>query len=154
MVIWRGWGVLAFIYAAVAMILFAGAASSLVPDTALPLTVAIGMIIAAVATWFTGNTMNRVAPQRKIDAWARQRRAQLDELVATGRFSLGPGQPQPQSLAEAQQMSDALFAQELQQTKRALNVHTLFWIPMQYFAFVWAAIALIALVSGVVGMLR
>lgn len=154
MIIWRGWGVLAFIYAAVAMMLFLGLASALVPDAALPFTAAVGLLAAAAATWFTGIAMNRTAPQRKIDEWAHGRRAQLDELVSTGRFSLGPGQPQPSSYEEARAMADAVFVHELEQTKRAYNVHTLFFIPMQYLAFVWAGIAVIVLISGLVSALR
>ncbi|MBO9625928.1 MAG: hypothetical protein J7484_06100 [Microbacterium sp.] len=154
MIIWRGWGILAFIYAAVGMILFAGIGSKLVSSTALPFLIAIGLLGAAAATWFTGIAMNRTAPQRKIDAWLQDRRAQLTHLVETGQFSLGPGQPQPSSMAEAQQMADALFEHERQQTTRAFNGHTLFWIPMQYFAFVWAGVAVLAVVTGVIGALR
>ncbi|MBN8883199.1 MAG: hypothetical protein J0H73_12910, partial [Salana multivorans] len=94
MIIWRGWGVLAFVYAAVGMILFAGVASTLVPESVLPFTIGIGLLLAAVATWFTGIALNRTSPRRKIDAWAQERKRQLDDLVVTGRFSLGPGQPQ------------------------------------------------------------
>jgi hypothetical protein len=154
MIIWRGWGILAFIYAAVAMMLFLGFASALVPDAALPFTAAIGLLGAAAATWFTGIAMNRTAPQRKIDAWAQGRRAQLDELVATGQFSLGPGQPQPRSLDEARLMADAVLAHEVEQTKKAYNVHTLFFIPMQYLAFAWAGIAVIVVIAGLVSALR
>ncbi|GAB3597652.1 hypothetical protein [Microbacterium tumbae] len=153
MIIWRGWGILAIVYALVAMILFAGLASTVLPEGALPFSIAIGLIIAAAATWFTGDAMNRTRPQGKVDAWARSRREQLDALVASGRFSLGPGQPQPGSLAEAQQMADALFEHEKGQTRRALNVHTVFWIPMQYLAFVWAGIAIVVLVLGAVSSL-
>lgn len=149
-IIWRGWGVLAFVYAAVGMILFAGVASTLVPESVLPFTIGIGLLLAAVATWFTGIALNRTSPRRKIDAWAQERKRQLDDLVVTGRFSLGPGQPQPTSVAQAQEMADALFAHELAQAQRAFNVHTLFWIPMQYLAFVWGAIALAVIVIGAV----
>ncbi|WP_460944565.1 hypothetical protein [Okibacterium endophyticum] len=154
MVIWRGWGILAFLYAFIAMILFAGLGSTLLADSVLPFSITIGLLAAAAGTWFTGIAMNRTTPQRKIDAWAQGRRAQLDELLATGRFSLGPGYPQPTSTEEARQMADAVFARELEQTKQAYNVHTLFWIPMQYIAFVWAAIALIVFVAGLIGLTR
>ncbi|MGB4135012.1 MAG: hypothetical protein WA971_00500 [Microbacterium sp.] len=152
MVIWRGAGALAFVYGALAAMLFGGLASTLVTASSIPFTVGIGMILAAIATWFTGIALNRTSPQRKIDAWAEQRRAQLDELVTTGQFSLGPGQPMPASEAEARRMSDELFAYEQTQTAKAMNQHTMFWIPMQYWAFVWAAVAVFAIVSGIIGI--
>lgn len=154
MVIWRGWGVLAFIYVAVAMMLCAGLASTMLSEKALPFSIAIGLIAAAVATWFTGIAMNRTSPQRKIDAWFLERRAQLTHLVETGQFSLGPGQPQPASLEEARHMADALLEHERSQTKRTINVHTLFFVPMQYFAFVWGGIAVIVIIAGTVSALR
>lgn len=154
MVIWKGWGVLAFVYAAFAMILFAGVASTLVAESILPLTIALGLTLAALATWFTGIALNQNAPKKKIDAWSDERVRQLDELVEAGRFSLGPGQPQPTSMAEAQQMADDLFAYEHEQTKQLYNAHTLFWIPMQYFAVVWGVIALGLFISGIAGLLR
>jgi hypothetical protein len=154
MIIWRGWGVLAFIYAAVAMMLFAGLGSTLVSDKALPFSIAIGLIAAAVATWFTGIALNRTSPQRKIDAWLQERRAQLTHLVESGQFSLGPGQPQPASMEEARQMADTLFEHEKTRSKRTVNVHTLFFAPMQYFAFVWGGIAVIIIVAGTISALR
>lgn len=154
MIIWRGWGILAVIYAAVAMMLFAGLGSTLVSPTALPFLIAIGLIGAAVATWFTGIAMNRTAPQRKVDAWLHARRAQLTELVETGRFSLGPGQPQPTSLVEARQMADELYRLEAEQAKKAFNAHSVFWIPMQYFAYIWGGIALLVVIIGIIGLLR
>lgn len=142
---------LAVLYVGGAMMLFGGLASTLLPDGALPYSIVVGLLAAAVATWFTGQAMNGSGPQRKIDEWQAQRRQQLDELVASGRFMMGPGQPPPTSLEEARQQADWLFDQESAQARRALNQHTLFFIPMQYFAFVFAIVAVIVLIIGVVG---
>lgn len=154
MVIWRAWGILAFFYGGLAMILFAGLASSFLPESMLPFSIALGLAIAAVATWFTGQAMNVSAPQRKIDAWREEREQQLAELVSSGRFLLGPGQPPPGSVAEAHAQSQQLLEQELRQARRARNVHTFFFIPMQFWAFIFAAIALVVLVLGIVGIVR
>jgi hypothetical protein len=151
MVIWRGWGVLAFVYGALAMIVFAGAASTVLPEPGLPYSIALGLTLAAVATWFTGQAMNVTGPQRKIDAWHAARHEQLDALVASGQFMLGPGQPPPTSAEEARTQSQQLLQLELQQAERSRNRHTLFFVPMQYWAFVFAAAALVALVLGLVG---
>lgn len=152
MVIWRGWGVLAFIYAALAMIFCLGAASTVVPGSALPFTAAIGLLLAAVATWFTGRALNVTGPQKKIDAWFPARQQQVHELVDTGRFSLGPGQPPPTSHEEARDQGEQLLQLELQQARRSLNIHTLFFVPMQYWAVIMACVAVLVVVLGAVGL--
>ncbi|OCG73100.1 hypothetical protein [Microbacterium sediminis] len=154
MIIWRGWGVLAFVYGAIAMMLFAGLASTMVAESALPFTIAAGLAIAAVATWFTGQALNVTQPQKKIDEWHAARRQQLDALVSSGQFQLAPGQAPPSSLEEARAQSEQLLQHELQQAQRARNGHTLFWIPMQYWAFIFAGIAVVVLVLGIVGVVR
>jgi len=151
-IIWRGWGVLGAVYGLLAAMLGGGVASAFVDDSVVPVTAGAGFLCAAVATWFTGVALNRTSPQRRVEEWAGRRRAQLDELVASGRFSLGPGQPQPRSLDEARQMADDLFAHERLATTRAFNQHTLFWIPVQFFAVVWGAIGVVAVVTGLTRM--
>ncbi len=148
MIIWQGWGILAVAYVFLAAMLFGGVGSSFLPESAIPYSVAIGMLLAAVATWFTGIRMNRTGPQRQVDEWAAQRESELDGLVRTGRFSLGPGRPQPSSEAEARQMADALLEHERSQTAGAFNRHRVFWIPMQYFAVLWVGIAMFAVTAG------
>ncbi|QIM15468.1 hypothetical protein G7067_02070 [Leucobacter insecticola] len=152
LIIWRGWGIIPIFYAAAAVVLAgmlgAGGSSS----SAFPLWAGVFILLAAVGTWFTGVAMNRTNPERKVDLWARERRAQLDELANTGMFSLGPGQPQPTSVEEAQHMSDALLASEVSTlTQAGRNRHTLFFIPMQFFAFVFVVIGLLVLATGLFG---
>lgn len=152
MVIWRGWGILAFIYALLAGLLFGGLASTFLSDELLPFSLGVGMLAAAAATWFTGQALNGSGPQRKIDEWHQARQQQLHQLVESGRFTMGPGQPPPASLDEARQQSEQLLAAELQQAKRARNQHTLFFVPMQWIAVVLVGIAIVAFVFGVIGM--
>lgn len=149
MIIWRGWGVLAVLYAFAAMILFTGVGSQILPSEVLPFSAALGLAVAAIATWFTGIALNRSGPQGKVDLWIAERNYQLTELVETGQFSLGPGQPQPQSLEEAREMAATLFEYEKAElNKAAFNRHTLFWIPLQYISFGLAAIAVTILISS------
>lgn len=152
MVIWRGWGIIVFGYIALAMILFMGLGSQFLPESALPYSGAIGLAIAAVATWFTGQAMNVTRPQKKIDAWYQAREQQLAQLVSSGQFSLGPGQAPPTSAAEAQSQSEVLLQQELRQARRSRNAHTMFFIPMQYWAFIIGAAAIVLLVLGILGI--
>lgn len=151
-ILWRGWGIIALLYATAAVIVAGGLEVEVLPKSAPHVSLGILLLLAAVATWFTGVAMNRRRPQRTVDRLLRARRAQLDELVTSGRFSLGPGQPPPVSVHDAQRMSDDLFAAETAATtKGAFNRHTLFWIPMQYVAFVWVAAALWSLGSALFG---
>lgn len=148
MIIWRGWGILAILIGLVAGILGGGVASTFVDQDLLPFTFSLTLILAAVATWFVGSWFNKIRPQARIDEWAAARKSQLEQLVGAGQFSLGPGQPQPRSYEEAQAMADQLMEAELAATKSAFNQHSVFWIPMQYFAFVWAAVSIGCLILG------
>lgn len=148
MIIWQGWGILSVAYGLLAAMVFGGIGSTFLPETSIPFSVAVGMLFAAVATWFTGTRMNRTGPRHEVEDWAAQRESELDALVRTGRFSLGPGRPQPSSEAEAREMADALLEHEMRQTAGAFNRHRVFWIPMQYIAVLWLAIAAFAVVSG------
>lgn len=150
--IFRGWGGLAAAYVVLALILCRGVASTLVPESALPSTAAVGLVAAAAATWFTGQAVNQSRPRNKIDAWYAERQKQLDELVDSGRFPMGAGQPPPASYEEVQTQADQLLEHELRQARRSLDVHTLFFLPMQYWAPVMAVAALGALVLGIVGV--
>lgn len=150
MIIWHGWGILAVIYGVLAMVLgmwideqFPDASQALHP-------VSLALLVAAAATWFTGKALNKTSPQRKLDEWSSTRRLELNNLVQSGQFSLGPDQPQPRSIGEAQEMADALFEYELSEMKQIFNRHTLFYIiPMQYAAFVWAGLAILFAVLSI-----
>lgn len=132
--------------------LFAGAGAALGSTPLGSWGVALGLMAGAVATWFAGVHLNRKGPQVKLAQWRGQRRQQLDHLVETGQFSLGPGQPQPRSVEEARAWSQELFAAEERENTRSLeDRHTLFWLPMQYFAFVWGALAVVVLVLAIIG---
>lgn len=154
MIIWRGWGIVAVGILAVAMFIFAGLGSMLLPKSAQLYAIAFGIAAAAVGTWFAGIALNKTAPQKKIDAWAANRQHQLTQLVNAGQFSLGPGQPQPQSHEEAQQMAAALFEAEKKQLSGAYNQNTLFFIPVQYFAYIFGVLAVVVLIVGVIGSFR
>ncbi len=152
MVIFRGWGGLAAAYVVLALILCLGVASTLVPESALPFTGAVGLLAAAAATWFTGQALNRTRPQKKIDAWYEQRQQQLDELVDSGRFVMGAGQAPPTSHEEAQLQADQLLEHELAQARRSRDIHTLFFVPMQYWAPIMAIVAVVIIGFGIAGL--
>lgn len=154
MIIWRGWGILAVGYVALAMMICVGAGSNLFATSWLPFSASAGLLASAAATWFTGRAMNVTRPQAKFDEWFQARSAQLSHLVDTGGFQMGPGQPLPRSHAEARQQADWLLDEESRALRsRMFDVHTVFFIPMQYLAYVFAAIGVIVLLVGVFGLL-
>lgn len=144
MIIWRGWGILAVLYA-----LAGGGIGGAIAG---PFGVAVGLLAAAVGTWFTGQYFNQQRPRKNLADWKSARSQQLDHLVGAGQFSLGPGQPQPRSMDEARWQADELLAAEERSASQGLlNRHSVFWIPMQYLAFVIAVGAVIALATGLFG---
>lgn len=142
MVVWQGWGIIGVLYAVAAFFVSMFFEFEVFPGSQFSIWFGITLLLAAVATWFTGVSMNRRRPQRKINLWVQERRAQLDRQIASGKFLSASGQP-PASAEEAQRRSDAVLAAETTRLNEAsLNRHTLFLAPMQYFAFLWVAIAL------------
>ncbi|PRI12161.1 hypothetical protein [Leucobacter massiliensis] len=154
MIIWKGWGIIPVLYALLAAVLhaFIGADLLHLPAARLGISLGVLLLLAAAATWFSGVAMNRTRPERAVELWAKERRQQLDTLVQSGQFFLGPGQPQPTSFEEAQRMSDELLAHEVAEASQAArNHHTLFFIPYQYVAFFTAACALLLIAQGTFG---
>lgn len=68
MIIWRGWGFLAFLYACAAFVMVMRVTDALVPGGNLPFLFGSGLLLAAVATWFTGLVLNQSGPRRKLAA--------------------------------------------------------------------------------------
>ena len=68
MIIWRGWGFLAFLYAFAAFAMVMMVTDALVPGGNLPFLFGSGLLLAAVATWFTGLLLNQSGPRRKLAA--------------------------------------------------------------------------------------
>lgn len=76
-------------------------------------------------------------------------RAQLEHVVASGHFRLNEQTPPPRSYEEALTQADHLLAEEQKQARKHLfNRSTLFFIPLQWFSIVIAAIGVIVLVQG------
>lgn len=133
MIVWRGFGFLAFLLGALGALAGIGLSTALSPDGEVggPL-IGIGILLGGVASFALGWWLNVLNPQKKAQTWVEQRRAELNHAVATGQFQATPGVV-PSSQAEAQAQADALLAHETPVvTKRLSNIHTLFWIPMQW----------------------
>lgn len=153
MIIWAGWGILAVLLPALGAAVMAGIASAMGLDSSgVQAMVGLGIALGGVGGWFAGKWFNqdRVADQaRKLLGGRRQ---QLEHLVQTGQFHLGPGFPPPNSYQEASAQADQLFESEVGAAEQQLrNRHTVFWIPMQYVSIL---IAIGGLVIGVMGLVQ
>jgi len=107
-------------------------------------------LVLSVGVYPLGIYLNKVRPARDLAARMDARSAQLHALADAGRFYRGPGFPPPTSLADAHQQADALAVEEYAAVKDKIgNRNTLFWIPMQYWAFISGVISLIVIVRAV-----
>ena len=144
MIIFAGWGILAVLVPGVlAWIGWAVTGSN-------QIGAAIGLAIGAVADWFLGIYFNKTRPAQDLAKRMDARSAQLHALADAGQFYRGPGYLPPTSLAEAHQQANDLAIEEYAAVKNKVgNRHTLFWIPMQYWAFIAGAFAIVVLITGI-----
>lgn len=144
MIIWRGFGFLAVLIVAVGALIGFGMSSLVAPEGEVngPLF-GLGLLIGAAGTFAAGWWLNVINPEKKTQKWVEQRRAELQFAVANGQFQASPGIA-PSSQAEAQGQAEAMLAHESAVVgKRLRNVHTLFWIPMQWIGVVVALVAVV-----------
>ena len=143
MVVWRGFGILAFF-------LIAGGAA-LGGSTYQMAGSGIGIVVGGLASYFLGQYLNIQRPEQQINQAIEQRAHQLHAAAENGTFYLGPGNPMPTSRAEAHAQADQLLEQERARIADAgRNTHTLFWIPMQYIGLIAAVGGLIMAVAGLI----
>lgn len=138
MIIWRGWGILAFLVTIPFAAGMAGLGESM--DSGGPLAavlLGVGFVGAGVANYFLGRYLNVTRPQQQVGRYQDQLRAQLWHRVNNGVFQMAPGAPAPTSQEEAAQQIEQVVAQEAQSLVQAhSNIHTLFFIPMQWFGLI------------------
>ena len=142
--IWRGWGVLS------ALILLVGIGMGVTLAQAVgngPLgAVAFGGMAAAASAgvWFLGVYFNKTRSEHQLERHLGERNMHYENLIHSGQFQAAPEMAPPANYAQARSQADQLLAEERTQLRPHFsNNNTLFWIPMQYFAFVGAVIAAI-----------
>ena len=147
MIIWRGLGVLGFVYAVLGFGIGMGIGTSQLNSTGTGLILGgIGMLIGSGFAFWHGWYLNRISPSRKADAWAEQERVKLAQAAEQGQLVVG--NVQPRTAYEADQMIEHVIAQGRAQFKR-LGFHSVFWIPMQWFAIVTAVLGIVFIVGGI-----
>ena len=137
MIIFRGWGLLgagipvltAFVIGALPMSLY-GDKSAIAN-----IFVALGALVGGALGFLCGRWLNVIRPRVKVAEWQEQRRAELRARVDAGQFQMAPGVQAPASREEGYAQVEQLIAAESPEILSQLkNIHTLFYIPMQWFA--------------------
>ena len=144
MIIWRGWGILAFIYTLVGLAIGAaiGNATSTDNDSTL-MFMGLGGIVGAAGGFAHGWYLNVISPERK------PKRGRPQSVRACGGAVQGQlvyRNTQPTSAAEADQMIESIIADD-GQFKR-MGYHSVFWVPMQWISIVFALICVGILFLG------
>ena len=149
MIIWRGWGILAFIYTLLGAAIGAAIGNAISSDNGV-ITLCVGLlgIVGAAGGFAHGWYLNVVSPKKKAEQWESQERVRLRQVAESGRLVYN--NTAPQTAAEADQMIEAIVAQGRAQFKR-LGYHSVFWIPMQWISVVFAIICVIIAVVGIAG---
>ena len=137
MIIFRGWGLLgagipvltAFAIGALPMSLY-GDKSAIAN-----IFIALGALVGGALGFLCGRWLNVIRPRVKVAEWQEQRRAELRARVDAGQFQMAPGVQAPASREEGYAQVEQLIAAESPEILSQLkNIHTLFYIPMQWFA--------------------
>lgn len=149
MILWRGWGILGFLIILAVGGISASIGSSVAPETSSLVWLGGGFVLGGAGAAALGWYMNIARPGRKAEEWKAQRGSELQQLVQTGQFQLGPGIAQPASLAQAQQQSDQLLAGEVEHVRKNLRGrHTVWFIPMEWLGVVGVVVGVILVVVG------
>ena len=137
MIIYRGWGLLgagipvltAFAIGALPMSLYGN--KSAIAN----IFVALGALVGGALGFLCGRWLNVIRPRAKVAEWQEQRRAELRARVDAGQFQMAPGVQAPASREEGYaQVEQLIVAESPEILNRLKNIHTLFYIPMQWFA--------------------
>ena len=96
---------------------------------------ALGALVGGALGFLCGRWLNVIRPRAKVAEWQEQRRAELRARVDAGQFQMAPGVQAPASREEGYAQVEQLIAAESPEVLSQLkNIHTLFYIPMQWFA--------------------
>ncbi|MCL2490654.1 MAG: hypothetical protein FWF36_08050 [Propionibacteriaceae bacterium] len=149
MIIFSGWGILAIVPPGIGygLGMLLGVAIGGESSTKAFVIASIGLMIGSVGDWYLGNWFNKIRPAAQMDQAVAARRQQLQQLVSSGQYYRGPGYPMPTSMQDAQNQADAQLAAEAAGAHARIgNRHTLFFIPMQYWAYIGAGLGAVLLI--------
>ncbi|MFK0001734.1 hypothetical protein [Paenarthrobacter sp. NPDC090522] len=142
MIIWRGWGILVILVFAVC----GGLAGSLSHGNLI--AVGVGFAAGAAGIWYLGKWFNQTMPKEAYEKAVNLRAQELNRMVEVGAYQF-PGLAAPRSIEEAHAQAEEQWKYEAETARRGyFNRHSLFFLPMQYWAFVAAFAAVATIISG------
>lgn len=143
MIIWRGWGILAFLTIGVEVGVMALLDETVgIADGGQTTGIIFG--VAGILTCILAWVLNFWLADRRTAKHAELIRADVDRHVAAGVFH-APGFPPPTTLAEARYQADAVVAAETLRARKQWRTHnTLFFVPLHYLGPALIVIAIIA----------
>jgi len=150
MIVFSGWGILALLPPGLGwgLGLLLGNAIGGQSSTQAMVFAAIGLMIGSVGDWYLGIWLNKTRAGKQVDEAVAARRQQLQQFVNSGQYYRGPGYPMPTSMQDAQNQADAQLAAESAAAYAKIgNRNTLFFIPMQYWAYIGAGVGAIMLLK-------
>jgi hypothetical protein len=148
MIIWRGWGIL--------VVLICGLGGGLAGGLTKGNLIAVGLGLAASAAgiWYLGRWLNQTRPKAAYEMAVAHRSQELKRIVEVGAYQF-PGLPAPGSVEEAHAQAEEQWKYEAERARGGyFNNHTLFFIPMHYWAGLAGAGAIMTIVSGIVIVIR
>jgi hypothetical protein len=148
MIIWRGWGILVIVLCG----LGGGLAASLFKGDLV--AVGVGLAASTAGVWYLGRWLNQIRPKAAFEVAVEHRAGELRRIVEVGAYQF-PGRPAPESAEEAHAQAEEQWKSEAETARRGyFNKHTLFFIPMHYWAVPAALAAITTIVSGIVIIAR
>ena len=144
MIIWRGWGILALLIFGASI----GLGVLIAPHAALRgIFAGLTVIGGGVGTWFLGDYLNSKRPVAEFDQWYARRSHEVDALIRGGAYSNVPDPQHPDRLADPNAVGSYVLQQEAARVRAGLtNRHSLFFVPLQYWAYLFGAIGLVFMV--------
>ncbi|MFF1827965.1 hypothetical protein [Paenarthrobacter sp. NPDC058040] len=144
MIIWRGWGILVVLI----FVLSGGVASGVTHGN--PIAMGIGFAAGAVGIWFLGKRFNQTGPKEAYETAVNLRAQELQRMVEVGAYQF-PGLPAPQSVEEAHAQAEQQWKHEAETARRGyFNRHSLFFLPMRYWAIVAGLVAVATIITGLI----
>lgn len=147
MIIWRGWGILALLVVGVSIALGIAMAGS--NRGMRGIFVGLVMVAGAVGTWFLSQHLNVTQPKTEFEKWYAQRSMEVGALVRGGAYNNVEDPQRPGQFADPNAVGNYVLQQEATKVRAALtNRHSLFFIPMQYLAYVIGGLGVVFMVAN------
>ena len=133
-IIWRGWGILAlFVTLAWSGVIGGPREARRGRDGVGSLGVGLGLVAAGAGNFFLGKWLNESRPLNQVGEHKEKLRTELRQRAAVGQFQAAPGVPVPTNPYEAEAQINAVVEAQTQNiASRLRNIHTLFFIPIQW----------------------